>query len=104
MIHVVEFPAGANIVSASGISAPAGSNSRRVTGTVGGQPFPGTVLNNTSSMYALSLDEIRELAVLHELFHVHDGGIFDDNTGDVDRDLMYTRAINRLIRRECGFR
>jgi RHS repeat-associated protein len=75
------------------------------TGTVGGRPFPGTVLNTTSSMYGLSLDEIRELAVLHELFHVNDvSGAYDDNTGDAVTDLAHTKAINKLIREKCGFR
>jgi hypothetical protein len=79
-------------------------NSAFFTGTVAGQPFPGTVLNTTSSMYGLSLDEIREVAVLHELFHVNDvSGANNDNTGNAETDLEHTKAINKLIREKCGF-
>ena len=79
-------------------------NSAFFTGAVGVQLFPGTVLNETSSMYGLSLDQIRQLAVLHELFHVNDvSGAYDDNTGNTQTDLAHTKAINKLIREKCGF-
>jgi hypothetical protein len=79
-------------------------NSAFFTGTVAGQSFPGTVLNTTSSTYGLNLDQIRELAVLHELFHVNDvSGAYDDNSGNAQTDLAHTKAINKLIRQKCGF-
>ena len=79
-------------------------NSAFFTGTIQGQPFPGTVVQPISSMYGLSLDQVRDLAVLHELFHVTDVmGLFNDATGHARTDEMYSKAINEIIRRDCGF-
>ena len=76
-------------------------NSAFFTGMYQGQayvPPPG------SSVSGLSLDQIRELAVIHELFHVYDAmGLFDDDTGDPNADAYFSRQINLMIRKDCGF-
>ena len=79
-------------------------NSVFFTGKINGQAFPGNVLEATSSYYGLSLDEIRELAVLHELFHLGDTtGAHEDHSGDPAKDIPASKAINKLIREKCGF-
>ena len=80
-------------------------NSGFFTGTVKNQPFPGTIVTKESSAYGLSLDEIRELALLHELFHVADtAGEFDDATPNDDAEnKRKSGAINKLLRQNCGF-
>jgi hypothetical protein len=79
-------------------------NSSFFSRMLGGQHLPGQMLKPTSSVYGLSLDEIRDLAVLHELFHVNDvNGEFDDNTNGNPTNLVHTIAINRLLRQNCGF-
>jgi hypothetical protein len=81
-------------------------NSALFTGNVNGQPFPGTILKPTASTYGLSLDEIREIALLHEFFHISDvNGEFDDyNPADPQTNLRNSVAINKLLRLNCGFK
>ena len=79
-------------------------NSAFFTGKIGNRNFPGTVVTEQSSMYGLTLEEIQELTILHELFHIADtAGEFNDNTGNGQQDLQRTKAINKLLRDNCDF-
>jgi len=59
-------------------------------------PFMGQI-SSKSSLSGLSLPQIQQLAVLHELAHAFDTrGIWDDQN-----DLVRVAALNRAIRKAC---
>jgi hypothetical protein len=70
----------------------------------GGKPFPETFATQGSSYHGLNLDQLREVSLLHELFHINDvGGAYNDDTPDGELNLQHSKAINKLIREKCGF-
>ncbi len=73
------------------------------TGTAPNRQRFTETLTTRSAMFGLSMDEIREFVILHEMYHANDTkGRFDDNVPDNPRqNYENAEAINKLIRKHC---